>query len=154
MKRVLLLGTGPAALQLAVILKKGFHCHLGIAGRASVRSADFFESLAASDQRVRVSIQNVKHLAMEGECRLDEVYRGFEAIEGQWDTLILAVTTDAYMEVMRQIDQDVLRKINSLVLISPTFGSNSLIAGFIRQFNPAAEVISFSTYIGDTRWVD
>ncbi|MEF7438569.1 opine metallophore biosynthesis dehydrogenase [Paenibacillus lautus] len=154
MERVLILGTGPAALQLAVILKKGDRCHLGIAGRESVRSADFFESLSASGQRVRVSIQNEKHRALEGECRLDGVFRGIETIEGQWDTLILAVTTDAYLEVMRQIDQDVLRKVNSLVLISPTFSSNSLVTGYIGQLNPGAEVISFSTYIGDTRWVD
>ncbi|MCV4230867.1 opine metallophore biosynthesis dehydrogenase [Virgibacillus sp. LDC1] len=153
MKHVLLLGTGPAALQLAVTLKKGFHCRLGIAGRESVRSAEFFDSLAANDQRVLASIQNEKHRSMEGECRIDDVFRGFETIEGEWDTLFLAVTTDAYMEVMRQIHHNVLRKIKCFVLISPTFGSNSLISGYIRSLNPNAEVISFSTYYGDTRWM-
>lgn len=154
MKHVLLLGTGPAALQLAVTLKKRFHCRLGIAGRASVRSAGFFDYLARNDQMVYASIQNDKHRSMEGECRIDDVFQGFETVEGEWDTLFVAVTTDAYMEVLRQIKYNVLRKVKYVVLLSPTFGSNSLISGFIRRLNPDAEVISFSTYYGDTRWVE
>ncbi|MPY20304.1 opine metallophore biosynthesis dehydrogenase [Paenibacillus glucanolyticus] len=154
MKRVLLLGTGPAALQLAVTLKREFRCRLGIAGRESVRSADFFESLAVNDQKVCVSIQNKKHHAMEGEACIDDVFRGFETIEGAWDSLFLAVTTDAYIDVIRQIHPDVLCKVKSLVLISPTLGSNQLVSGYIRRLNPDAEIISFSTYIGDTRWMD
>ncbi|WP_416147600.1 opine metallophore biosynthesis dehydrogenase [Salipaludibacillus sp. HK11] len=153
LKRVLILGTGPTSIQLAVNLKKQLDCYIGIAGRKSVRSDTFFSALDQSNHLVRVSIQNEKHLAMKGECIIDQVFNRYEMIEGEWDTIILSVTTDAYIEVIKQISNVVLKKVKCIVLISPTFGSNYLIQNYMNQSKSNAEIISYSTYYGDTRWM-
>ncbi|WP_046214107.1 opine metallophore biosynthesis dehydrogenase [Paenibacillus wulumuqiensis] len=149
---VLILGTGPVSVQLAVMLKQQWNSRIGIAGRRSSRSQKFFASLEQSDRQIRVGIQNEQHHSMAGECRVDEVFSGYEHITGQWDTLLLAVTTDAYTTVLKQIAKEVLHNVQCIVLISPTFGSGNLVHHYIKEFNPRAEVISFSTYHGDTRW--
>ncbi|MDQ0059312.1 opine metallophore biosynthesis dehydrogenase [Paenibacillus harenae] len=151
-KRVLVLGTGPASIQLAVTLKNQLHCRVGIVGRESSRSEPFFAALKQNDRRVRASIQNEKHRKLEGECIIDEVLMGYGEVKAEWDTLIMAVTTDAYIEVLKQIEDKVLKQVGCIVLVSPTFGSNSLISHYMNDYNPNAEVISFSTYYGDTRW--
>ncbi|TYP76418.1 opine metallophore biosynthesis dehydrogenase [Paenibacillus methanolicus] len=150
--RVLILGTGPATIQLAVTLTNKLNCPVGIAGRESVRSESFFAALKESDHRVRVHIQNEKHGQMQGECAIEHVYRGYGTITGEWDTLIMAVTADAYVAVLKQIDVELLQQVKCIVLLSPTFGSNALIRHFMRDIQPAVELISFSTYFGATRW--
>lgn len=152
-KRVLILGTGPTSIQLAVFLKKHLNCYVGIAGRDSVRSETLFKTLRQSDHLIRVSVQNEKHRTMEGECFVNEVFRGYETIKGEWDTIIFSVTADAYIEVLKQLSEQILKQVKCIVLISPTFGSNSLISYYLNKFNLEAEIISFSTYLGDTRWM-
>ncbi|PPA70392.1 opine metallophore biosynthesis dehydrogenase [Jeotgalibacillus proteolyticus] len=152
LKRTLLLGTGPASVQLAVTLKTFLGCEIGIAGRKSVRSAAFFEALMGNDRHIYAEIQNEKHRQMQGDCTVDQVFQGISTIKGEWDTIILSVTTDAYIEVLKQVPQDVLKRVESIILLSPTFGSNSLVKSFLSSVNPLVEIISFSTYLGDTRW--
>ncbi|OIU68607.1 opine metallophore biosynthesis dehydrogenase [Rossellomorea aquimaris] len=151
--RVLLAGTGPVSVQLAVIAKKKLNCEVGIAGRRSVRGRKFFQALAENRQRIAVSVQKETIRGMEGVCVIDNIYSGYEAVQGKWDVLVLTVTTDSYTAVLKSIDREVLKKVSSIVLISPTFGSNSLVKQFIKGINAKCEIISFSTYLGDTRWV-
>lgn len=152
-KRVLLLGTGPASIQIAVMLKKHLNCFVGIVGRESVRSEPFFAALKQSNQRIRADIQNEKHRQLVGECFIDHVFHGYRTITGEWDTVILAVTADAYIEVLKQIDDQLLKQVGCMVLVSPTFGSNSLIRHYMNVIHSGVEIISFSTYLGDTRWM-
>ncbi len=152
-KRVLILGTGPTSIQLAVNIKKQLNCYVGIAGRESVRSETFFEALKHNNHLIRVSTQNEKHRSMEGEYFIDQVFNRYETIKGEWDTIIFSVTTDAYIEVIKQISEKHLKQVKCIVLISPTFGSNSLISHFMNKIELKAEIISFSTYYGDTRWM-
>ncbi|WP_338555543.1 opine metallophore biosynthesis dehydrogenase [Paenibacillus sp. KS-LC4] len=153
-KRVLMLGTGPASIQLAVLLKNNWNSCIGIAGRKSVRSERLFTALKQSQNQVEVNIQNKKHRPMEGNCIIDHVFQGYGAITGQWDTLILSVTTDAYMEVLKQLSDELLKRARCIVLISPTFGSNSLVRHYMNTIQPNVDIISFSTYLGDTRWMN
>ncbi|GIP19741.1 opine metallophore biosynthesis dehydrogenase [Paenibacillus sp. J22TS3] len=153
LQRILLLGTGPATIQLAILFKKYMKCHVGIVGRDSVRSTDFFEALERSERRIQADVQNEQHRRMKGECIIDQIFHGYETIEGEWDTYILAVTTDAYVEVLDRIHASLLHNVRCTVLISPTFGSNSLVSNYLRRMNIDVEVISFSTYLGDTRWL-
>lgn len=152
-RRVLIAGTGPASVQLAVLAKNRLGCEVGMAGRESVRSHDFFRDLGVQQERLTVSAQNKKNERITGSCTVDRVFRGFETVEGRWDILVMSVTTDAYMDVLKAIKPDVLKKVHSIVLVSPTFGSSRLVKHFMREINGEAEVISFSTYLGDTRWV-
>ena len=151
--RFLILGTGPVSIQIAVLLKAYANCEVGIAGRESVRSASLFTALNDDDRWVHAVVQNAKHDRLEGSCQLDQVFHGYAAVTGVWDTVVLAVTTDAYIEALQQIDDQVLRQAKCVVLISPTLGSNNLVRHYLRDIQPDIEVISFSTYLGDTRWV-
>ncbi|WP_440112327.1 opine metallophore biosynthesis dehydrogenase [Paenibacillus sp. QZ-Y1] len=152
-ERVLMMGTGPASIQLVVTFKKQRGCYTGIVGRQSVRSDYFFESLEQHGQQIRASIQNEKHRKLEGECVVDEVFKGYGNVQGDWDTLILSVTTDAYIEALSQMKTSVLKNVQCIVLVSPTFGSNHLVDHYMRGLGCSTEVISFSTYYGDTRWM-
>ncbi|MCR2806585.1 opine metallophore biosynthesis dehydrogenase [Paenibacillus soyae] len=151
-RRVLIAGTGPSAVQLAVMLKSHFHCELGIAGRQSSRSELFFSSVRQSGLLLRADVQNAKHGLLAGACVADDLYEGYESVSGRWSTLILSVTTDAYLDVLGQLDNEVVRSLACVVLVSPTFGSGMLVSGYLRSIQAGAEVISCSTYIGDTRW--
>ncbi|KGP79670.1 MULTISPECIES: opine metallophore biosynthesis dehydrogenase [unclassified Paenibacillus] len=152
-QKILLLGTGPASIQLAVALKKQFSCTLGIVGRESVRSESFFEAIRQTDGFIGASIQNEKHRPLAGECFIDRVFMGYESIEGEWDTLILAVTTDAYIDVLKQMNDNFIKQVKCIILVSPTFGSNLLVKHYVRQLHADTEIVSFSTYLGDTRWM-
>ncbi|MCA1065760.1 opine metallophore biosynthesis dehydrogenase [Rossellomorea sp. AcN35-11] len=153
-KRVLVIGTGPASVQLCMLAKEQMGCEVGIAGRNSVRSESFFQSLERNDHHICVSVQNRENERVQGTCRVDHVFRGLETIGGNWDTVVLAVTTDAYLDVLHTIPRDVFRGVQSIVLVSPTFGSNRLVKHDLSDIQPEAEIISFSTYLGDTRWME
>ncbi|WP_341302279.1 opine metallophore biosynthesis dehydrogenase [Lysinibacillus sp. FSL H8-0500] len=152
-KRVLIVGTGPTSMQLAVNFKNNLNCEIGIAGRVSNRSKLVYKAIRHNDLTVNVHIQNSQHHAVEGTSKLDYLFEGYSTVKGKWDTIILSVTADAYISVLAQIDQKVLSKVTAILLISPTFGSNCLVANYFREINPSVEVISFSTYFGDTRWL-
>lgn len=153
-KRVLVIGTGPASLQLCMIVKNHLGCEVGLAGRNSVRSESFFQSLKMNGNQIRVSVQNHQNERLQGECLIDHVYRGLDTIRGEWDVVVLAVTTDAYLDVLHTIPREVFKGVRSIVLVSPTFGSNSLVKHDLADVQPEAEIISFSTYLGDTRWME
>lgn len=151
-KRVLVIGTGPASVQLCMIVKNHLGCEVGLAGRKSVRSESFFQSLRMNGNHIRVSVQNHQNERLQGECLVDHVYPGLDTIRGEWDHVVLAVTTDAYLDVLHTIPGEVFKGVRSIVLVSPTLGSNSLVKHDLAQVQPEAEIISFSTYLGDTRW--
>jgi staphylopine/pseudopaline/yersinopine synthase len=153
-KRVLVIGTGPASLQLCMIVKNHMGCEVGLAGRNSVRSESFFHSLEKNGNHIRVAVQNHQNERLEGECLIDHVYHGLDTIRGEWDAVVLAVTTDAYLDVLHTIPREVFKGVRSIVLVSPTFGSNSLVKHDLADVQPEAEIISLSTYLGDTRWME
>lgn len=152
-RRVLLLGTGPVTIQLAVLFKNHFQSQLGITGRISHRSEQVMAAIRESGNRLFTAVQNESHRLMKGECCADQIFQGYETITGAWDTLILSVTADAYLHVLRSLNRNLLMHVKCFILISPTLGSNSLVHNFIKETGSDAEVISCSTYLGDTRWI-
>lgn len=72
------------------------------------------------------------------------VFNGYGTIKGEW-AIIFSVTTDAYIEVLKQITDKLLKQVSCIVLVSPTLGSNCLISNYINKLNSNAEIISFST---------
>ncbi|MDQ0920325.1 opine metallophore biosynthesis dehydrogenase [Paenibacillus sp. V4I5] len=151
LQRVLILGTGSAAVQIGVNLKNKLWCHLGIAGRSSARSEKFFNELRENNNKVRVHVQNKEHHAMSGECILDDTFAEYQAVSGIWDTIILSVTNDAYISVIKQLDVALLKHVQCVVLVSPTIGSNRLFSNFLQRNGCSAEVISLSTYYAATK---
>jgi hypothetical protein len=152
--RVLIAGTGPTSVQSAVMMKNHLRCAVGIVGRESRRSETFFSALAQTGGVLRVDVQNNTHHKLAGECEVDEIFRRYENITGEWRTLVLTVTADAYVAVLDRLDRRVLQHLGCVILVSPTFGSNSLVRNYLRRQGSNAEVVSFSSYLGDTRWWD
>ncbi len=150
---VLLLGTGPTAIQLAVNFKNYFNSKVAIGGRESLRSKAFFKAVVQHHLVFKVNVQNQQHQSVAGQCTIDAFFKGYHLVSGNWDTIVLSITTDSYISVLAQIDPIVLQRANCIILISPTFGSSHLITHFLKKISPQAEVISFSTYYGDTRWL-
>ena len=149
--RVLIAGTGPTAVQTAVLAAR-LGGAVGIAGRESKRSGSFFTALAEGNGVLRAEVQNDKHRPLAGECRVEQAYRSYPAVAGEWDTLILTVTADAYVPVLEQLNRRVLARLGRIVLMSPTLGSGALVREYARQQGVDPEVIIFSSYLGDTRW--
>ncbi|MBG6181251.1 opine metallophore biosynthesis dehydrogenase [Arthrobacter sp. CAN_A1] len=154
LNRVLIAGTGPTAVQLAVLLKNHLGCEVGVAGRTSPRSEAFFFSLQQSQGTLQVEVQNEKHHQLAGHCVVAEQFAGYDKVTGQWQGLVLTVTADAYVAVLAQLDLSVLQQLRCVVLVSPTFGSNALVRNYLGTRGVDVEVISFSSYLGDTRWFD
>lgn len=152
MKQILICGTGPTAVQYAVLFDKLPHsAKVSMVGRAhtSQRSKAFYDDVVAHDLTVEVEVQNAKHRALEGSKQLDNIYADYKDVDGQFDTIVLAVTADAYLETLKQLPNQVLTSAKTIVLVSPTLGSHAIVKGYLSSDD--IEVISFSTYLGDTR---
>lgn len=154
LNRVLIAGTGPTAVQLAVLLKNHLGCAVGIAGRASLRSVAFFTSLQQSRGTLQAEVQNEQHHQLAGHCVVAEQFTGYDTVAGEWQALVLTVTADAYVAVLAQLDLSVLQQLQCVLLVSPTFGSNALVRNYLGTRGVDVEVICFSSYLGDTRWSD
>ena len=151
--RVLIAGTGPTAIQLAGAMKRIHGADVGIAGRRSARSAVFFARLRRAGLEASVVVQNPAHRALESRFRFDAWFEGYETVSGQWDTLVVAAPANAYTDILRTLDAAIgVGGIARIILVSPTLGSNDLVVELARSFGAAPEVISLSSYLGDTRW--
>jgi hypothetical protein len=151
MHKVLILGTGAAAVQIAVNFKNTMGCIIGIAGRISIKSRKFFDELSENKNRICVQIQNMNHAGISGECIIDYSFMGYSTITGEWDTIILAVTNDAYISVIKNIDNLIMKYVRRIILVTPAIGSNTLVYGYLRSAGYNVEVISLSSYYASTR---
>lgn len=70
------------------------------------------------------------------------------------EQFVMACTADAYYDTLQQLLLETLQSVKHVILISPTFGSQMIVEQFMSKFSQDIEVISFSTYLGDTRIVD
>lgn len=154
MDRVLILGTGAVAVQIAVNLKNKLDCIIGIAGRSSLRSKKFFTELFENKNMMYAKVQNSNHNRIAGECLVDYSFMGYHTITGEWDTVVLSITNDAYIDVLKHIDNSIMKYVRSIILVTPAIGSNKLISEYLRQTKYNAKVISLSTYYASTRECD
>ncbi|PHK50131.1 opine metallophore biosynthesis dehydrogenase [Staphylococcus edaphicus] len=161
MSNVLIAGTGPVAIQLACIFSKDKRHHIGMVGRAntSMKAHDFYQNYQQHNQ-LEVSVQNKEHQALTGQFTLHQLYADYNNLNQRlrsqqlYDTLILACQADAYRSVIERIATPILKQLEQIILISPTIGSHMMVQQQLNEINPDIEVISFSTYIGDTRVYD
>lgn len=59
----------------------------------------------------------------------------------------MSVTADAYLQVLRQLDSGLLAHVKSVILISPTLGSNSLVHTYIKEKGAEAESRNISLFV-------
>lgn len=120
-------------------------------GRSDVSAkAQQFWQAYQNAQQLEVQVQNDLHMALAGTATLGRLYELYEAVEPHYDVLVLACTADAYSQVIQQLSPAVRQQLKHVVLVSPTFGSHMVVQQQFSAEQPNIEVISFSTYLGDT----
>ncbi|NBK47246.1 staphylopine biosynthesis dehydrogenase [Staphylococcus delphini] len=150
-KSVLIAGTGPVAVQLAVLLKRHTSHNVDMVGRGreTEKSRQFWTAYQAAPE-LEVRVQNEMHASLAGTASLGQLYDSYEAVLPQYDVLVLACTADAYSQVIQQLPSDVRQRLKHVILVSPTFGSHMIVQQQLSTDQPQIEVVSFSTYLGDT----
>ncbi|MEB6044370.1 staphylopine biosynthesis dehydrogenase [Staphylococcus pseudoxylosus] len=155
MSKILIIGTGPVAIQLANLCHLTTDKQINMVGRAStsLKSKKLFQAYQR-DNYFEVTIQNDAHKQMAGRFQINHLYADIQDVEGIYDTIIMACTADAYHSTLAQLSTTTLEKVKRILLVSPTFGSQMIVEQHMANFNKDIEVISFSTYLGDSRLYD
>ncbi|WP_313811463.1 opine metallophore biosynthesis dehydrogenase [Glutamicibacter sp.] len=148
---ILIAGTGPTAVQMSVLLGR-LRGTVGLVGRSTRRSQQFFQDLSDADGFLTATVQNAAHQALAGQQRIEHRFIDFETVSGEWKTLVLTVPANAYLPVLRRMPAAVLERIERVVLLSPTLGSGALVHEYLNSRALPVEVISLSSYLGDSRW--
>lgn len=155
MSNVLIIGSGPVAIQLAQLWTQASAEMIDIVGRASTSQ----KSLAVyngyhRDGAFTVATQSEAHQQLAGQCQIRQFYTDIKEVTQAYDTLILACTADAYRSMLLQLAPKTLQQVKHIILVSPTLGSHMMIEQLLSDINPDVEIISFSTCLGDTRVTD
>ncbi|GAA6819389.1 staphylopine dehydrogenase CntM [Helicobacter pylori] len=155
MSKILIIGTGPVAIQLANLCHLTTDKQIDMVGRAStsLKSKKLLQAYQR-DKYFEVTTQNDAHKQMAGRFQINHLYADIQDVKGIYDTIIMACTADAYHSTLAQLSTATLEKVKHILLVSPTFGSHMIVAQYMDKFNKYIEVISFSTYLGDTRCYD
>ena len=155
MSKILMVGSGPVAIQLARL------CHLhgehivDMVSRvhASTKSKRVFDAYQR-DGFFSVMTQNDAHQCFSGKFTVRHFFKDVKDITEYYDVVILACTADAYRPILQQLSKSTLKRIKQIILVSPTLGSHMLVKQLLSDVQCKGEVISFSTYLGDTRIFD
>lgn len=150
-----MIGTGPVAIQLANICYLKSDYEIDMVGRASTseKSKRLYQAYKKRNN-LKSKIQNEAHQHLEGKFEINRLYKDVKNVNGEYETVVMACTADAYYDTLQQLSLETLQSVKHVILISPTFGSQMIVEQFMSKFNKDIEVISFSTYLGDTRIVD
>ena len=88
-----------------------------------------------------------------GKFTVRHFFKDVKDITQYYDVVILACTADAYRPILQQLSKSTLKRIKQIILVSPTLGSHMLVKQILTDVHCEGEVISFSTYLGDTRYL-
>ncbi|WP_311568108.1 opine metallophore biosynthesis dehydrogenase [Photobacterium arenosum] len=149
-ENVLLFGSGPAAMQLAVLLKQMPSLYLGIANRPSDNWQRWRESYirygCILSKAAKPSLS-----ALSGYVQINRSYSCPDDIEPVWQTLVLAVPSDAYLTVLRSLPEKVLITLRRVILLSPSLGSQQIIRHWSKSQGLSLDIVGFSTYFAATK---
>jgi hypothetical protein len=151
----LILGAGPAAIQLAADIQATADTRIGLYNRASEKG-----------QRLKAHLAHTPTLSLEGVGKAQQTQRDAQVtiasycddlslIGGDWQRLILAVPTDHYYDVLRQVPWATLPHLRSLILLSPSIGSGLMVQNLLQAAGQShVGIISLSSYYADTKYQD
>ena len=151
---VLLAGAGPAAIQTAILFSSGFSKCIGMTSRNSNRTQRMSHELNQNQFMLSAETKSQRHHLLEGNVSLNNFYSGFETVEDVWDTLIMCIPCDGYLSVLSKIPSAILKKLETIILLSPCLGSNFLVSRYFEEIGTFPEVISLSTYYAATKLAD
>ncbi|UHA73624.1 opine metallophore biosynthesis dehydrogenase [Paenibacillus sp. 481] len=148
----LIVGAGPAAIFVAVHAARGWCDQLGLVNRKGPHTARLASELEQHQYTVTSNVQGEQRSHLSGTARLTHFYQGFEQIDDKWQTIILCTPSDSYFAVMNALQIDRLQQVKTIVLISPSIGSNLLVQSQLQQAKNRIAVISLSNYMAATKF--
>jgi hypothetical protein len=151
----LIIGAGPAAIQLAADIKVEANTLIGLYNRPSEKG-----------ERLRHHLASIPILRLEGagkarqtqgdtQVTIDSYFDDLSLVGGDWRRLVLAVPADEYYEVLQHVPWAALPQLHSLILLSPAIGSGLMVQSLLQDAGQChVEVICLSSYYADTKYHD
>jgi staphylopine/pseudopaline/yersinopine synthase len=144
---VLIAGAGPAAIQTAVQLSRGFSRKIGFYNRTGTHADRLKEELEQNQYHVSLTVQGSDTVY---RTKIDAFFHSRDQLQDEWDTLILSTPSYSYYDVMEALGIVNVKQLSTIILLSPNIGSSDLVSNFINKIN--VDVISMSTYFAATKY--
>ncbi|ASC78298.1 opine metallophore biosynthesis dehydrogenase [Serratia marcescens] len=149
----LILGAGPAAIQLAADIKAAANARIGLYNRPSEKGRRLKQHLAHTPSLWLTGAGKAQRTQDDAQVTIDRYYDDLSLVGGDWHRLILAVPADQYHDVLRQVPWAALPQLRSLILLSPSIGSGLMAQSLLQDAGQShVEVISLSSYYADTKY--
>ncbi|MGN6038539.1 opine metallophore biosynthesis dehydrogenase [Serratia marcescens] len=149
----LILGAGPAAIQLAADIKAAANARIGLYNRPSEKGRRLKQHLAHTPSLWLTGAGKAQRTQDDAQVTIDRYYDDLTLVGGDWHRLILAVPADQYHDVLRQVPWAALPQLRSLILLSPSIGSGLMAQSLLQDAGQShVEVISLSSYYADTKY--
>ncbi|HGE6662445.1 TPA: opine metallophore biosynthesis dehydrogenase [Serratia marcescens] len=149
----LILGAGPAAIQLAADIKTAGNTRIGLYNRPSEKGRRLKQHLAHTPSLWLTGAGKAQRTQDDAQVTIDRYCDDLALVGGDWRRLILAVPADQYHDVLRQVPWAALPQLRSLILLSPSIGSGLMAQSLLQEAGQShVEVISLSSYYADTKY--
>lgn len=149
----LILGAGPAAIQLAADIKTAGNARIGLYNRTSEKGLRLKQHLAHTPSLWLTGAGKAQRTQDDAQVTIDRYCDDLALVGGDWRRLILAVPADQYHDVLRQVPWAALPQLRSLILLSPSIGSGLMAQSLLQEAGQShVEVISLSSYYADTKY--
>ncbi|HGE8502246.1 opine metallophore biosynthesis dehydrogenase [Serratia ureilytica] len=149
----LILGAGPAAIQLAADVKTAGNARIGLYNRPSEKGRRLKQHLAHTPSLWLTGAGKAQRTQDDAQVTIDRYCDDLALVGGDWRRLILAVPADQYHDVLRQVPWTALPQLRSLILLSPSIGSGLMAQSLLQEAGQShVEVISLSSYYADTKY--
>ncbi|MDR6225699.1 opine metallophore biosynthesis dehydrogenase [Desmospora profundinema] len=148
----LIVGAGPAAIQVAVHIFRGWCEGLGLINRKGAHSDRMKEELKKNGFNLTARVQGEKAGHLSGKATLTHFYEGYDQIDDIWQTVIFCTPSDSYPSIIDDLKLDSWKAVKTILLISPGPGSNLLVNSRLGKVKESLDVISLSTYYAATKF--
>ncbi|AYU90203.1 MULTISPECIES: opine metallophore biosynthesis dehydrogenase [Serratia] len=149
----LILGAGPAAIQLAADIKAAGNARIGLYNRPSEKGRRLKQHLAHTPSLWLTGAGKAQRTQDDAQVTIDRYCDDLALVGGDWRRLILAVPADQYHDVLQQVPWAALPQLRSLILLSPSIGSGLMVQSLLQEAGQShVEVISLSSYYADTKY--
>ena len=147
----LIVGAGPVAQQVAVLLSNAGLTNIGLTNRCSNKWKQFIKQYQ-HEPLIKVSSPKRELVSLTGQVTLNRIYEKGEYIDNCWSQLILCIPSDAYLSFLSNLPLRQLTNLKAVILISPAFGSHALVKQYLKAQAVSCEVICFSNYFAATKY--
>lgn len=148
----LIIGAGPAGINVAVNISRPWCKDIGLLNRKGIHSTKIKKELGENDYTIVSKVQDEKHLQISGSAKVSRFYEGYDDLEDIWQTIIICTSSDSYVDIINCLDLDALKEVRTVILFSPSIGSNVHVKSRLKKSKDRIDVISLSTYYAATKF--